>query len=233
MSRILILLLAVSMPLLTIAQDSKKSKSKEKIQLVKLKTRHGDMTLMLFNETPAHRDNFVKLAGEGFFDGLLFHRVINSFMIQGGDPGSRDAAPGVQLGTGGPGYTVPAEFNADFIHRKGALAAARQPDQVNPKKASSGSQFYIVQGRKFTPLPKRDPAYTDEQKKIYEQYGGYPPLDMGYTVFGQVVQGMDVIDKIAGEPVNAANRPNEDVDMHMEVLKPMKLKKFKKQYGSW
>jgi cyclophilin family peptidyl-prolyl cis-trans isomerase len=114
-------------------------------------TDYGDMKGILYNETPKHRDNFVKLVKQGYYDGLLFHRVINGFMIQGGDPDSKNAKPGQRLGSGGPGYTVPAEFNAKLIHKKGALSAARQGDQVNPSKASSGSQFYIVQGKKANP----------------------------------------------------------------------------------
>ena len=219
--------------------DAKKKskKSKEKILLVEITTPHGNMVVMLHNSTPQHRDNFVKLAGEGFYDGTLFHRVIKDFMIQGGDPDSKEAEPGQALGMGGPGYTVPAEMTTDLIHQKGALSAARLGDQVNPEKASSGSQFYIVQGQTYQSgslagfESRRGTPYTDAQKTTYAEVGGTPHLDMGYTVFGQVISGMEVIDKIAAVSKDPRDRPNEDISMSMTVLKPMKLKKFEKTYG--
>ncbi|MDR1878097.1 MAG: peptidylprolyl isomerase [Bacteroidales bacterium] len=160
--------------------------SKETVVL--LKTNMGDMKIKLYNETPLHRDNFVKLVKEKYYDGLLFHRVIPNFMIQGGDPDSRNAPAGKRLGMGGPGYTIPAEIVPQFTHKKGALAAARMGDQVNPKKESSGSQFYIVHNN-----------------------NGTPHLDGAYTVFGEIIEGMDIIDKIAMVKTDAADRPTEDV----------------------
>ncbi len=184
-------------------------------------TDYGDMKGVLYNETPKHRDNFVKLAKSGYYDGLLFHRVIQGFMIQGGDPESKNAKPGQRLGNGGPGYQVDAEFNAKLIHKKGALAAARTPDQVNPKKASSGSQFYIVEGRKITgaQLESQFPGkYSEEQKKIYETVGGTPFLDGSYTVYGEITDGLDVIDKIAAVQKDASDRPVKDVKMTIKIV---------------
>ncbi|MCH8904523.1 MAG: peptidylprolyl isomerase [Bacteroidetes bacterium] len=195
-----------------------------KDQIIELKTDLGVMKVKLYNKTPLHRDNFLELVKKGYFDGLIFHRVMNGFMIQGGDPNSRNAVKGQQLGTGGPGYTVPAEFFADLIHKKGALAAARQPDQVNPTKASSGSQFYIVQGKRLSDQDlngfdrSRRVKYTEEQRRIYKTVGGTAQLDLGYTVFGEVIDGMDVIDKIATVPVDRNNRPNTDIRMWMKVI---------------
>lgn len=192
--------------------------------MVIISTSYGDMKVKLYDETPQHRDNFIKLAKEGFYDGLLFHRVIQQFMIQGGDPNSKNAQPGQPLGAGGPGYTVPAEFNANFIHKKGALSAARQGDQVNPKKASSGSQFYIVQGKPSSEqelkyLSSRTGVqYTPEQAAIYATVGGTPFLDQQYTVFGEVVEGLDVIDKIAAVKTAPGDRPIEDVKFTVKVV---------------
>jgi cyclophilin family peptidyl-prolyl cis-trans isomerase len=155
-------------------------------------TDFGDMKGVLYNETPKHRDNFVKLAKSGFYDGLLFHRVIMGFMIQGGDPLSKTAKPGQKLGMGDPGYTIPAEFNPDLKHDRGALAAARTE---NPTKASSGSQFYIVQPEKGTHF-----------------------LDMNYTVFGKITDGLDVIDKIASAPKDQSDRPLKDIKMTVKII---------------
>jgi peptidyl-prolyl cis-trans isomerase B (cyclophilin B) len=180
----------------------------------------GDMSGVLYNETPGHRDNFVKLAKAGFFNGLLFHRVIQGFMIQGGDPDSKNAKPGQQLGGGGPGYTIPAEINPDFIHKKGALSAARQGDQVNPKKASSGSQFYVVQGQKQDPqkLGSQYPGrYSTQQLEFYKTLGGTPFLDREYTVFGEITSGLDVIDKIAAVQKDTHDRPLKDVKMTVTI----------------
>jgi peptidyl-prolyl cis-trans isomerase B (cyclophilin B) len=182
------------------------------------------MELQLYASTPKHRDNFVKLVKEGFYDSLLFHRVIDNFMIQGGDPASKGAAPNVMLGSGGPGYTIPAEFVDTLIHLKGALAAARQGDAVNPEKASSGSQFYIVEGQpvKSNVLSQMQAQngiqYTEAQKKAYATEGGTPHLDGGYTVFGRVISGMDVLEKIAAVPVSGS-RPTKDVLMKMRIKK--------------
>ena len=184
-------------------------------------TDYGDMKGFLYNETPQHRDNFVKLAKSGFYDGLLFHRVIQGFMIQGGDPDSKNAKPGQALGAGGPAKTVPAEFNPKFIHKKGALAAARQGDQVNPKKASSSCQFYIVQGQKMDPsqLDTRYPnKYNAAQKEVYKNIGGTPFLDGEYTVFGEITEGFDVLDKIAAIAKDAADRPMKDIKMTIKIV---------------
>lgn len=187
-------------------------------QIVKISTPYGDMLVKLYNETPKHRDNFVKLVKEGYYNDLLFHRVISDFMIQGGDPDSRNAKPGAMLGSGGPGYTIPAEFNTKFIHKKGALSAARQGDQVNPTKASSGSQFYIVQGRPASSSELgRGVTYTEEQKEIYRTLGGTPFLDQQYTVFGEVISGLEVIDKIAAVQKDNRDRPTTDIRMTMKM----------------
>jgi len=197
---------------------------------VKMSTSLGDIVVELYNETPQHRDNFLKLAGEGFYDGTLFHRVISGFMAQGGDPQSKDAAPGARLGTGGPGYTVEAEIDPAFVHVKGALAAARQGDQVNPNRRSSGSQFYIVQGRDVSPQmlqnivnsrrnsPGQPLSYTPDQMAAYQELGGTPHLDMQYTVFGQVIEGLEVVDAICAVQTDRSNRPSEDVTVTMEIL---------------
>ena len=193
-------------------------------------TELGDITVVLSDSTPEHRDNFIKLAEEGFYDNLLFHRVMKDFMVQGGDPKSLDADAGVRLGGGGPGYTLESDMRSDHVHIKGALAAARQPDNVNPDKRSSGSQFYVVHGKTWKPgelmsVESRiqaqfpDFAYTEEMKTAYSEIGGTPFLDMNYTVFGFVVDGFDVIDSIAAVKVVAGNRPFEDVKFTVEVLK--------------
>ena len=191
---------------------------------VEIETSLGKMTAILYDQTPQHRDNFLKLVGQGYFDSLLFHRVINNFMIQGGDPNSREAKSGQQLGNGGPGYTVPAEFNAALVHTKGALAAARMSDAVNPSKSSSGSQFYIVHGR---PVDERSLNqmesskgihYSKEVKDKYARLGGTPFLDMDYTVFGEIISGFDVLDAIAASPTNPGDRPKEDIRMKIKVV---------------
>lgn len=193
--------------------------------LVVLETNYGNMTIRLYDQTPQHRDNFIKLVDEGYYNDLLFHRVINGFMIQGGDPNSRGAGADVQLGSGGPSYTIEAEFRNELIHKKGALAAARTGDQVNPQKRSSGSQFFIVQGSIQTESglsrieDMKGFKYTEEQKKIYTSIGGTPFLDRDYTVFGEVVEGLDVIDKIASVKTARGDRPLEDVKMKIKVLK--------------
>jgi peptidyl-prolyl cis-trans isomerase B (cyclophilin B) len=198
--------------------------SGQKVVKFVIHTDYGDMKGILYNETPKHRDNFVQLAKSGYYDGLLFHRVISGFMIQGGDPNSKNAKPGQALGMGGPGYTVPAEFNNQFIHKKGALSAARQGDNVNPAKASSGSQFYVVQGKKQNPAQldamsaRSGFPYTPEQKKIYENLGGTPFLDGDYTVYGEIVEGLDVIDKIAAVAKDASDRPKTDVKMTIKIV---------------
>lgn len=247
----------------------------EKRTLVKLETTMGNITVALYNETPKHRDNFIKLVKEGVYDSTLFHRVIKQFMIQAGDPESKNAADTAMLGSGDVGYTIPAEFNPKFFHKKGVLAAARQGDDVNPEKASSGCQFYIVTGRKFTEPQllgmenkindQREEAIFDtlarqhmkeiyklrkagdnaallelqdtleaqasalaekeekfrfspEQIKAYTTVGGAPHLDGSYTVFGEVIDGMDVVDKIEIAKTNRADRPIDNIRILKTVI---------------
>ncbi len=245
--------------------------------IVDVKTTLGDMRLRLYGSTPRHRDNFVKLVDEGYYDGVLFHRVINEFMIQTGDPDSKNAAPGRQLGSGGPGYQIDAEIQApELFHKRGALAAARTGDNVNPERRSSGSQFYIVTGRKYTPaqldqMEKQmqnqhlqsifnakakanmdsiramqasgDTAglhaleqklvaeteaegaahpfkFTDAQREAYTTVGGTPHLDGTYTVFGEVVSGMDTVEKIEKAETDASDRPRQDIRIiSMSIVK--------------
>lgn len=196
----------------------------DKVYYVKIETAYGDIVVKLYNETPKHRDNFLKLVKEGTYDGVLFHRVIQNFMIQGGDPNSRNAKKGEMLGNGELGYTLPAEFVPSLYHKKGALAAARQADQVNPEKRSSSCQFYIVQGEKWdaeklkrveTSMGK---SFTKEQAEVYATLGGTPFLDGDYTVFGEVVEGLEVVDKIAAVACGPMNRPLEDVKMKMTII---------------
>lgn len=202
-------------------------KGEKKEAKVLISTEYGNIKIKLFNETPQHRDNFIKLVKEGFYNETLFHRVIKDFMIQGGDPDSKNAEKGAFLGEGDVGYTIPAEFNTKYIHKRGALAAARQGDNVNPQKHSSGCQFYIVQGRKFTTeeierLEKSKQGrieYTDEQYKTYETLGGTPHLDMDYTVFGEVIEGLDVVDKIAAVKRDKKDRPLDDVKITIKIIK--------------
>ena len=208
--------LAATLALLTLAACGGDQR-----QYVRIETPMGDMRAVLYDETPLHRDNFVKLAGEGYFDSLLFHRVIEGFMIQGGDPDSRTAAPGQVLGQGGPGYTLPAEIGAP--HLRGTLAAARLGGPANPQKESSGSQFYIVQGQ---PVPAeqltavergKGLTYNATQRELYLREGGTPNLDGDYTVFGELVDGFEVLDRIAAVQTDRSNRPTEDVWMRVTV----------------
>lgn len=242
---------------------------------VKIQTTLGDIVVRLYEETPLHRDNFVKLASEGYYDGTLFHRVIADFMIQGGDPDSKGAPAGKQLGTGGPGYTVEAEIKPGLYHKRGALAAARQGDEVNPERRSSGSQFYIVWGQVYNEgqlrqysrqmemqqmqstfnalaMQHRDEimqmrrerntaglqelqeklaaeaqalvkqqggaGMSDEQKRIYSTVGGTPHLDGQYTVFGEVEEGLDVVEMIQQTATARGDRPVDDIQMKMIVL---------------
>lgn len=247
---------------------------------VLITTDFGKIKIRLYDETPLHRDNFLKLVEKKFFDSLMFHRVIQNFMIQGGDPDSRNAKDGAMLGNGGTGYTLPAEINPKLFHKKGALAAARLSDDINPKKESSGCQFYIVQGKVFSTseidqletsinkqltfqsliekpenaglkqklltyqnqnmmdslqyfsqqvleplimkeLEKTGNIYTfsEAQRKAYTTIGGAPHLDGNYTVFGEVTEGFEVFDKIAGVQVDMNKRPLQNVRMKIELLK--------------
>lgn len=192
--------------------------------MIEIRTDYGIIILKLYDETPLHRDNFLKLAKEGFFDGTLFHRVIKGFVIQGGDPQSRNAMPEIELGNGGPGYDIPAEFNPALYHKRGVLAAARENDDVNPEKKSSGSQFYIVVGKQFTDFKldslekKFNKKFTPQQRKTYKTTGGTPHLDGRYTIFGEVLDGMDVVDKIASLLTNEKDRPINDVQMSVRIM---------------
>ncbi|SEW08338.1 peptidyl-prolyl cis-trans isomerase B (cyclophilin B) [Chitinophaga sp. YR573] len=189
---------------------------------VKLITPYGTMIILLYDQTPKHRDNFIKLTKAHFYDSTLFHRVISTFMIQGGDPTSKHAQPGTALGEGDNGYTIPAELQLNLFHIKGALAAARDD---NPAKASSGCQFYIVQGKKWTDeeldkleknrLGRKIPT---DQREIYKKEGGTPQLDQSYTVFGRVIKGLDVIDKIAALKTDQNDRPLTDVPMRIKLI---------------
>ncbi|WP_163715578.1 peptidylprolyl isomerase [Mangrovibacterium lignilyticum] len=243
---------------------------------VEIDTNYGKMVFLLYDETPQHRDNFIKLTKDGYYDDLLFHRVIHHFMIQGGDPKSKNASAGQRLGNGAPDYTVPAEIRPELIHKKGALAAARKPDNVNPEKRSSGSQFYIVQGEVFTEsgldslemqmnyrntqqinqkvfnehraeldelmktgqrdsfnvriaelkelanqkVNETEPfKFSPEQRLAYTTAGGYPSLDGNYTVFGEMLEGFDVLDKIAAVKTDRFDRPEDDIKIEVTILK--------------
>jgi len=194
---------------------------------VKIATSKGTIIVLLSDKTPKHRDNFIKLVKQKFYDSILFHRVIKDFMIQGGDPDSKKSETGKRYGSGGLNYKIPAEFDTSLFHKRGVLAAARDN---NPEKASSSCQFYIVQGKLFTDSTLDDvrqkqmggriiPAY---QREVYKTIGGTPHLDQNYTIFGIVVKGMDVVDKIAGAERDQYNRPKEDI----RILKMRLKKKF-------
>lgn len=197
--------------------------AKPEFKYVQIVTEKGICVVRLYNETPKHRDNFVKLAKSQYYDGTLFHRVIQNFMIQGGDPDSKNAAGGTQLGNGGPGYTIPAEIQDGLFHKKGAIGAARDN---NPEKASSGSQFYLVQGKVFSPedlnrleqTRMNGKRFSETQRQVYTSIGGAPHLDWNYTVFGEVVKGVDVIDQIAAVKTDQQDRPETDQKMTMHVL---------------
>lgn len=230
-------ILSLALSLLVIAnvafadKDNKKEKKKkEKNTYVEMKTTMGTMVLKLYNETPLHRDNFVNIVKSKQYDSVLFHRVIKAFMIQGGDPTSKYAGPEAMLGSGDiVGVPrVPAEFNPSLYHKKGALAAARDG---NPEKASSNCQFYIVQGKTFTDadLDRMQQyngwKYTTEQREMYKTIGGTPHLDNNYTVYGELVSGMEVLDAIAAVKVGQADRPSVDV----RIIQTKLLKKFKEK----
>lgn len=193
---------------------------------VLIETSEGPIMVRLYNETPVHRDNFIKLAESGMYQGVLFHRVIEKFMIQAGDPNSRGAKPGAMLGDGTLGYTLPAEIVPHLFHKRGALCAARQGDDVNPKRESSASQFYIVQGQVFDEkmldmISERfGKKFSPEQIKVYTTEGGAPHLDGDYTVFGEVVEGMEVVDRIASAERDRNDRPVKDITIHnVRVIK--------------
>lgn len=217
----------------TLVSPVQAQKKKKKDYLVTITTDAGSMRLVLFDETPLHKANFLKLAQEKFYDGLLFHRIIEAFMIQGGDPNSRNAKPKEALGNGNVGYKIPAEISPNLFHQKGALGAARDN---NPQKESSGCQFYIVEGRPIKgadldrQLERATRKPTEAQKEVYQSRGGTPHLDGGYTVFGQVIHGLAVVDSIAARPRDARDRPLKDIAMQVSV-EPMRKKKITKKYG--
>jgi peptidyl-prolyl cis-trans isomerase B (cyclophilin B) len=215
------------------AQKDSTIKKKDRKRDVLMQTTMGDIVIRLSDSTPLHRDNFLKLVKVGYYDSILFHRVMKDFMIQSGDPNSTRATAGQPLGNGGPGYTVPAEFRKTLFHKKGALAAARMGDNANPTKASSGSQFYIVQGKVFTDggldsvetfrlNGRKIPA---EQRAVYKTIGGTPHLDQGYTVYGEVVKGLDVVDKIAAVQTSRA----QDRDRPLQDIRIIKAKLIKRK----
>ena len=235
--RILVFLIGILLAQVSIAQKEVTVKKKDRKKDVLLQTNMGDIAIRLSDSTPLHRDNFLKLVKEGFYDSVIFHRVIKNFMIQSGDPNSKNAPAGQPLGNGSPGYTIPAEFRTTLFHKKGMIAAARQGDDVNPMKESSGSQFYITQGKVFTDAGL-DSVETFRlngrkippgQREVYKTIGGTPHLDQNYTVFGEVVKGLDVVDKIATVPTSRAqdrDRPLENVVIVKATL--IKRKKNKK-----
>ena len=193
---------------------------------IKIITDSGIIIVKLCDSTPIYRDNFIKLVQQGFYDSLLFHRVIPNFMIQGGDPTSKNAPAGMLLGNGGDSMPlIPADFKPYLFHKRGVLAAARDGDDVDPTKASSACQFYIVTGQKFTDEQlnqmelKMNKVFTPEQREAYKTVGGAPWLDGAYTIFGEVESGMEVVDKIAAMPGDNNNRPLTDIRMKMEILK--------------
>jgi peptidyl-prolyl cis-trans isomerase B (cyclophilin B) len=205
----ILLIISVLVGLNIMAQDSKPE------TLVVIHTTYGDITAKLYNDTPKHRDNFIKLVKEGWYDGSPFHRVIKDFMIQGGS--NKD-------GSTDPGYRIDAEILPNHFHKKGALAAARMGDQVNPKKESSGSQFYIVEGQVVPSYyldqisAKTDHIFTEEQRQVYGTLGGTPHLDGGYTVFGEVIMGIEVVDAIGAVQTGRGDKPVEPVTMTIEIL---------------
>lgn len=210
--------------------------AKPKNQYVRLKTEYGECIIKLYNQTPLHRDNFIKLTKRGYYNGTLFHRVIKNFMIQGGDPDSRNAKPDSLLGNGGPKYTIPAEFNDSLFHKKGVLAAAREGDMINPEKASSGSQFYLVQGKVFTEEQLRNVEekrlkfkLPEWQREVYKTIGGAPHLDRNYTVYGEIVKGLDLVDQIAALETDANDRPKKDIKIEITVLKKREVKKLERE----
>ncbi len=232
MKKILLTLLLLSFSIISFAQKDSTIRKKDRKRDVLLQTTFGDIILRLSDSTPLHRDNFLKLTKTGFYDSVLFHRVIKDFMIQGGDPDSKIAIAGKPLGSGDIGYRVPAEFRTTLFHKKGVIAAAQDG---NPEKASSGCQFYIVQGKVWTDagldstetfrLKRKIPM---DQREVYKTIGGTPHLDQGYTVFGEVVKGLDVVDKIAVVATSKGadkNRPLADVKIIKAKL--VKRKKYK------
>jgi peptidyl-prolyl cis-trans isomerase B (cyclophilin B) len=226
----------IALTLFSAAQKDSTLKKKDRKRDVLLQTSRGDIVIRLSDSTPLHRDNFLKLVKMGFYDSVLFHRVIKNFMIQSGDPNSKTAPAGEPLGNGGPAYTIPAEFRPTLFHKKGVIAAARMGDNVNPQKASSGSQFYIVQGKTFDEAELASVEFSRmngrkipaDQREVYKTIGGTPHLDQGYTVFGEVITGLEVVDNIASVQTSMGNdrdRPLENVRIIKATL--IKRKKIK------
>jgi cyclophilin family peptidyl-prolyl cis-trans isomerase len=219
MKKILLTSISCLLVLAAVAQNRNKDK-------VVITTEYGKIVMALYENTPKHRDNMFKLVKQKFFDSTLFHRVIPNFVIQGGDPDSKKAAPGQNLGDGDVGYRVPAEINIVDFHQRGAIGMARDN---NPEKASSGCQFYIVVGKKYTDeelnkiSERTGRKFTPQQRNVYKTKGGTPHLDGNYTVFGIVEEGMEVVDKIAAEERNSGDRPNKDIKM---IKVRLKKKKF-------
>lgn len=206
---------------------------KPKNTYVRIETSYGTCIVKLYNQTPLHRDNFIKLAKAKFYDNLLFHRVIKDFMIQGGDPDSRNPKQSALLGEGDVGYTIKAEFNDSLFHKKGTIAAARDN---NPEKASSGCQFYLVQGKVFNDAQLNSLEANrlgfkipEWQRQVYKTIGGVPHLDRSYTVFGEIVGGLSMVDSIANVSVDGNNRPKADVAMKIEVLSKGKAKRIERE----
>lgn len=233
---ILVLLFALS------GQSFGLSKPK-KYSIIEIITPKGNMYAWLYDDTPLHKENFLKLTKENFYDKTKFHRVIKDFMIQAGDPYSKSDSLKAQWGQGGPGYTIDAEINKTHYHKKGMLAAARLGDQANPKRASSGSQFYIVQGTVFNDqtldvvekqirkaINDPDYSFTEQQRNDYKQLGGAPHLDMQYTVFGEIFKGLEVVDLIAQVQTGAQDKPIENIEIDINVLE-MTAKQLKKKHN--
>ncbi len=216
---------AILFCIVSCSATKKTSVSETQQKRVMISTDFGTIVLKLYNKTPLHRDNFVKLVKEHFFDSLLFHRVIKDFMIQGGDPDSKHANQGELLGEGSLKYTIPAEFDTSLFHKKGALAAAREGDETNPEKRSSSTQFYIVDGTTATDgemdrmEAKLKIKIPENHRQIYRTIGGTPFLDMNYTVFGEVISGLDVLDKIASVATDDNNRPLQNIRMKITMLR--------------
>ena len=227
--------LFITLVALTMAISLLSAKTKDKSTLVKIYTTEGNITVKLYDDTPLHKENFLQLVRGDTYKGLLFHRVIKNFMIQGGDPESKDAPLSKQLGGGDLGYTIPAEIKfPEHYHKYGALAAARTGDNVNPEKRSSASQFYIVTGKQISEdelqgmeksitqrLALKEPfKYSNEQRVIYKTFGGTPHLDGTYTVFGEVIKGFDVLERIQNYETNTSDRPKEDVKiLKMKIVR--------------
>ena len=235
MRKILLLVPGFLIAGFSFGQKDSTIKKKDRKRDVLMQTTLGDLVIRLSDSTPLHRDNFLKLAKVGYYDSALFHRVIQDFMIQGGDPESKTAAAGVPLGNGGPGYSVPAEFRTTLFHKRGVIAAARRGDNDNPQKVSSGSQFYIVKGRIFTDagLDSVETMRLNGRKipvahrEVYKTIGGTPHLDQGYTVYGEVVKGLDVVDKIAAVQTSKGrdrDRPVQDI----RIIKTKLIKRKKR-----